>query len=298
MKSLLPALALGSAVLISTTVEAQAVRRAGPPPPDRVALTEATDVEMTKLGGRPVVLGTINGSHEHPILIDTGAGATVIDFDLVERFGLPVSGLVRVGSPTGGEPQEGQLTRFDSMTFGGVIVEGLTVIAMDLQTVFDDETPPIVMSPAMLAGMTLAFDYPAGRVRVAEGSLPAEGSFGYGDMPPFPVVPVALGEREFEAVVDTGAGNGLGLPLAWRDELALAGEPVLSDTPGRTVSGSFDVFEATLAAPARIGVEEYDGLEIRLVDGLSLPTLGAQILDDYVFTIDPANRRHTLERTR
>jgi hypothetical protein len=277
------------------------VRRAAPPPPKLTIAGDSVVVPMRIEGRAPLIEVTVGGRGPYTFVLDTGAGGSVFSKALAETLGLRVTGVSRVGSPVaGGTPREASLIEVDRLEVGGVTLEKMSAVAMDLSPVGLGAPggPQGVLSSAAFHGALVAFDFAGGRLVLRRGALPAPDGrnvFGWDSTARLPQVPVDLPGGQRQVVhVDTGSPAGLSLPASWAEKLPLAAKPE-STGVARTIDHTFVRRSARMKGTASIGHHRFENPEVTFAEEIVTGNVGMGWLRDFRLTLDPANRRIRLE---
>ncbi|KLI99268.1 aspartyl protease family protein [Luteimonas sp. FCS-9] len=214
-----------SACLLSLILGAPCAAAASPPTPDG----ETHRIDMRLVGKHPRVEVRIEGV-ERPLsfVVDTAAGASVVDVALAERFGLlEAASREMTIQGASGSAAATQVTALRALSAGDFAWQA-QLLAMDLSQIAEDDAPPIegILGNDLMARFDLRFDLPAGALVLAPaGSLP-RGACLDNALPQraaglqrFAFVPAQLRDGAHEvqatAVVDTGAAQTLlNLPAA------------------------------------------------------------------------------------
>ncbi|MEO5973136.1 MAG: aspartyl protease family protein [Sphingomicrobium sp.] len=289
----------GAVFLISAAVAAAAWAHAGhaPIPAAKAAYAptaaSAVPFELFR-GSRIIVDGSVNG-HATPMVLDSGAGMTVVDRAYAERIGLKASSSIDVRGVAGSVP--GQIAGGDTLTAGGLTLTDLSVLIIDLAPVargIGREMPVILGRDAFKAGL-VTIDFPKRTIAFAPRA---------GFTPPAGAAHVPLGNEEglrsvklaiaggppIDATLDLGNGGTLLLANSYwkgRPELARLRH---AETQSGGVGGIKVARRVTLPRVDFAGLELADVPAVLNEDPQSLPTrggnLGIEMLKSFVVTID------------
>jgi hypothetical protein len=145
----------------------------------------------------------------------------------------------------------------------------------------------------MFPGYLVTIDYPAKRVVISRGELPAadgQSVFEYGATRRIPGLPISVAGVPVEVDVDSGAPTGISLPAEYATKLPIFGK--LEDTkPDRRVDRVLTAKEGRLDGTAVIGRFLIERPMIRFVEGSSRGLVGAAVLSRFAVTLDSKNRR-------
>jgi hypothetical protein len=273
------------------------------PPPARLILPETgVTVRMGDFGGRPVIDLMINGRGPYPAILDTGASLTVIDTELSAQLKLPKAAGVEV-APEGNS--EVPLVTIRELGIGSAKCRNFTAAAMPMFFKKAD-APKIVLSAEAFHGYLMTLDFPARRVSLRKGSLPAadeRGVFAFAAVDAIPTIPVKVGSVERRVHLDTGSPQGLTLPTEYMTKVALTSEAREAGM-ARTHGGDFKIYKAGLSEAVYVGALKLVLPEIIFSDvrpgggppGPPPGNLGSKALQDLVLTIDAAHGRLRLAR--
>jgi clan AA aspartic protease (TIGR02281 family) len=115
-----------------------------------------------------IVDSTINGAGAKMIL-DTGAGATIVSKKAAERFGLEIAGTSCPGMGAGGDVQM-DTVEIDSLVVGSVSHRNVKSMTMDLSSIcgkLEEEVDGII-GYDILSSTRLTIDYPARQLVLQE----------------------------------------------------------------------------------------------------------------------------------
>lgn len=271
----------------------------GPPPlPEAVEVPPSgATLPLLDFGGRPVVDILINGKGPYRFIVDTGARLSVIDATLNDELELPAAEGVRAAS-VGGRPGP-VIVSVRELRAGAVALRGLIAAVMPLQPLLGTNGPRGVLSASNFPGYLLTLDYPSKRISIRKGALDkadSENIFDYPAGDALPTVPIRVAGQQTRVHLDTGSPAGLTLPTKFQKELPLASE--LRDTGKvRTPSGEYPVARAKVDGAIELGRHTLALAEIEFCDvrpGSSVPStgqIGAQVLRNFIVTLDTRNRR-------
>jgi hypothetical protein len=270
------------------------------PVPEKTSLAGTIAFPMDTGHGQPIVDVMLDGKGPFKFYLDTGAGATVLNDDLAKELGLAILDSTRLGDPANPRAIRADVVRLASIELGGARFEGVRAVSWDRSTLRPGpDSPRGVLGVGVFAEVLLALDYPKGEVRLTRGALPAADGdrvLDYAAPMGIPVVPVRLGGRTFQAHLDSGSPASFMIPLAWKDSVRLAGEPVEMGR-GRSANSTMVIFGAQLADTMHLGGHRFPRPMIQFNDALPDPNLGGRILREFVVTLDQANRRVRFDRT-
>jgi len=255
------------------------------------------DLPMADAGGRPVLSVRVNGKGPFNFILDTGADTTVVDEDLVGRHTTP-------GEAPNPPMAEESAVKVESLEIGDALLRDVEVHPAPLSRTFGDVLSVRgVLSAASFPGYLLVLDYPAKRIRIHKGDLPAADlltRFQYTAEQILPNVPLKVCGTEVRMHVDAGSPGGVTLPTRYMKELPLASAPVQIGR-ARTAAGEFAVWSAEVKGTIMLGSYKLEGPTVEFSDVNPIPgpltgNLGYQTLRQFVITLDSKNRRIQFDR--
>ncbi len=280
---------LAASVLLASGCASAAITA----PPGRLLLDAPTvTIPLTEEGDNLYSVEVfLEGAGPYRFLLDSGAGVTVLDPVVAERFLAAGEGLpFRLRGALGGEPRavpRGALAEVSFRPAGGpgARVHDVPFVAHEVPHSFDG-----VAGMGLFRGCRVVLDFPRS---VIEAALPGP-SFDdvpIGDGSP-PVVTLRLGEASVVAVLDTGFTGVLYIP----PEIA-AGVPALGPPAGLVfladVHGSRAAVERRLQGELRLGSGGATDPWVFVGEGGAI--LGAGFLRAWRVTLDGRGRFVDLE---
>lgn len=276
--------------------------------PDGCAVRQVDTVEANEpenaipienLAHLTMVKTLINGEGPYDFVLDTGAGVTVLNSELVHTLKIPVVGTMEVGSPMGAEPIQADSLRVRSIQVGDVVLEDMPAIALELNDLFLPlKAPDGILSAASFEGFLVTIDFPNQFVQIRKGALPPADGQRVLDYSPDSVVPnisVSIAGETVQVAIDTGAPSPLVLPRKYISTLPLESEPTVAGQ-GRTVDATFEILSSQLKGTLNIGDITIDNPTITFNDGGKHPHIGMSVLRNYSLTIDRTNHRLMFEQ--
>lgn len=240
----------------------------------------------------PVVTVRVNGKGPFRFAVDTGAqGHARVSPKLAEALGLVAVGQAMAGDPSGRNARRVPIFRLDSIELGGLTFAGASASESLLPGPLAELDG--VLGLHLFADLLLTFDYRAGRLIAERGALPAPDGrnvFGYPADPRGIMLPLKIGARSFDAVLDTGnSRQALFVPEALLAQLPTRGEKQARGI-ARTVSQEIAISAQRLAAPVTLGAVTLP-VEEAAFPALGVANLGSRGLQGLEVTIDQKNRR-------
>jgi len=288
-------------LLQASAANAQEVVRHAPPPPPQIELrVPKTVVPMELFAGRPVVSVRVNGKGPFQFALETGVTGTMVSTELAHELGLPDMGQAIAGRPGEAAPTRATVTRIDKLELGEAEISGLFVVSADVSTVWiGDHLPQGVLNAASFPGLLVTLDYPAKRIELRRGELPAVDGrtiFEWNAEGTLPSTPLALNNVKLVVALNLGLASGIDLPERYDDLLRLTSEPVaIPRNKTNTGDGDSNITVATLNGVAKLGQFTINHPQIRFIDEMAFGNIGCEILQRFVVTLDSKNRRIRLE---
>jgi hypothetical protein len=282
----------------------------------------AVELPMTFHGRVTAVEVSINGQGPFLFALDTGAqGAARIDVSLIRRLGLKPSGSRRESDPSGRNPQTFETFTLDSLSVGRLEFKKVEALARDFNAApraprmppaavppnavpemprERPETPKIdgILGFDLFADYLLTLDYPAKKVIVKKGALPAANNrdiLDFDDSRGVAVIEISVGGQKVRAHLDSGnMVGGFVLPTAVVERCVLASEPVVAGR-ARSASGEIEIKQVRLKDSIRFGSFEFVEPTVTY-PSLSDANIGSHILSQFAVTFDRKNRRVRFEK--
>jgi hypothetical protein len=243
----------------------------------------------------PVVEATINGKGPFRFFIDTGAGATVLNDDLVKELQLPVIGSTRIGDPSDPQGIAASNVSVDALEIGGASFRNFTAVSWDRSKPRPGDAPRGVLGIPLFVDLLLTLDYPAKKVVIGRGALSAANgrdivNFKHGEANLFSV-PITVSGVETQATLDSGGGgSGLGFPTDYMKKLPLISKPVEVGR-GRMAGGEVVIYAAKLKGSVKVGDHVFEEPTVHFNGRLRHINLGSELLSKFSVTIDQKNQR-------
>lgn len=216
------------------------------------------------------------GAETLRFLLDTGAWPTSVDPDSVARLtGRPVSGSTATLSDGRSGPL--RLTRLPAS------YHRMGDLSLALGRRIDG-----ILGHSAFTGVLLTLDYPRGEVRVEAGELPEPDGETvwptHGSDRPY--LPLDLGERTVQVLVDSGYSGGLTLraddPVDWAAPPRSTGAVVRYSSVALTRAGR-------TSESWRLGPASIEGPVVRVAEHSRL--IGSEVLRHFAWTFDQRHRR-------
>src|SRR5215470_1556159 len=212
---------------------------------------------MHMRGLMPVVDVKLNGQGPFAFMIDTGAGMQAdIDPTVAERLRLPLSGRAINGDPSGQNDREVATATIVSLAIGQTEFRNVTAVVRPQRITKDYPAVDGILGFALFTDYLLTLDYPAMRMRLERGGLPAANG---ADILNFeienriPIMDLTIGRIHVPAHVDSGNFvAGFILPEEIVEQLQLQSEAI---TVGgaRSVTNRIQLKQVQLRDTIRLG---------------------------------------------
>jgi predicted aspartyl protease len=235
----------------------------------------------------PIVDVRFDGKGPFRMMLDTGSRTTWIESALALQLSTEVLGTARITDGVDGAGMVGSAIRLGSLSIGNAVFRDVRAAT----------SPGAPGWPAHIRGLIgletfrdvlLTIDFPRREIRFARGSLdPYEpGVIGYASQPSAWIrVPISIGSRDFQAILDTGAPVEVTLPKSWAERVTLLG-PLRVQGRVQSVSAAFTMFAARPAGEVKVGPIVLPLSEIYFQDRMPVAILGTKALQRLVVTID------------
>lgn len=262
------------------------------------ALSVQAQVPIELVDGVPVI-NVQFGGEERVLILDTGAGVTVLDTKSAEGLDLEFVQDVKVSGGTEAR-SSGRLYRTRPVTIGDVTIERGLVLVLDLS----DRGGPFrsgidgVFSPRLGEPHLIEVDFPNLRLKLlSPANVPTGQAVPYteGTGGGLPRMKVTVDGVMHPAVIDSGAPSLLLLPSAFIRHLSFV-DSVSERGRARTVNDDNPVLEGMLDGAVTIAGKTYDSPTLEFVEGQEHIIVGMEALRELTLTLDPANRRAWVDR--
>jgi len=239
------------------------------------------------------------------LLIDTGAGQSFLDEELVNRLGLTRTGAITIERLYSVERAE--IVQLSNLAIGPLHLGPLDMMTSDLRPASSALGTHIdgILGTNLLCKFAIFLDYSSGTARLATGTeLPSAGTpVKLTRRNEYYFVPVLLQDKEMNLLLDTGSNSSslswsawLSLTPTWRPKSFIQGVASSGGSSGaaivclpRVAIGN----ERVRNLPIRLQPPTQTGLFAdRRFDGL----LGGDVLRQFIVTLDLANQRIYLKK--
>jgi predicted aspartyl protease len=268
--------------------------------PDDVRILDparAESIPLRRLGALVAVPVELPDGTEAPFLLDTGAGATVLDRAVAERLGLEVHGTLEARGAGGSEA--GGYVRLASLGLPGVAIRDQMVATLGLDALGEVLGVRIdgILGYDFLSRFTIRIDYPRARLGLfPPGTAPPPGA----RRAPLRVeanVPrldgVLDGEHHGSFVLDLGNASALVLHPGFARRAGYLGRATGTRTPITGIGGARDVRSVRIESLVLGGIEFRDiSAVVPMDDGgalaldESIGNAGAGLFTDAVVWLD------------
>ncbi len=258
---------------------------------------QTADVPMLFSGPEPAVEVMVNGKGPFLFVIDTGSsGRARVDVSLAQKLSLTKVGEAAAsnGSDVGRRTMD--IYSISELRLGGLVFKDIAAPTRDYNR---EGAPHIdgILTYELFHDYLLTLDYPAKRVRVSQGALPAVDGQRILELvggPRSPVVQLHAGKEEFDARLDSGNLAEITLPAAVASKLKFSDAPA----PGgkiRTVTGDIAIMKGRMDGTLTLGRYEFRNPVVLYTDAFKLGNIGAKAQSNFAITFDPAHDRVRFE---
>lgn len=265
-----------------------------------LAAGDTANVPLDLSMGQPVIDVFLNGHGPYRMFLDTGAGTTVLDQSLARELGLAKRGETRLGDPADPRAIAADVVTIDTLRIGTAVFTGVPAASWDRSALRPGvDRPRGVVGLPVFRALLETIDFPAATLRLARGHLgdPGGAILRYRSMGGVPLIPIDVAGTAMEAHLDTGSPGFLSIPEKDSSLVHFTG-PLREVGRGRTVNSVVTFRGAPLDGAVRVGGASFDHPLVVLNDKLPQANLGSRALRDCVVTLDAANQRVRIERTR
>ena len=244
-----------------------------------------------------VVEVMLNGEGPFRMIVDTGAGTTVLNADLVAELGLESRGTRRIGDPSRPRAHEVDELTLDMIQVGDATFRGVEAIGW--------RGPPLVgiggirgvLGFPTFKNCLVTFDYPAQLLEISAGALPPADGRRVLDMGTagMPTITIDVAGIPIVAHLDTGNSGSLSIPQSYESELPLVAGSKSRGTGAR--GGSPIAFTiAQLDGNVSLGEAVFERPRVHLSDTLNSANVGFELLRHLRITLDQRNGRVRFEQ--
>lgn len=269
---------------------------AAQPPSGPSGTSQQVTLDMTRGGGRPLVVVRA-GATEGTVILDTGAGSAVFLDSFAEAVGARILGPTTLASPLGDTPLEGNT----------VAIEDLRVGSWELGavrgTAIADDAFPLPGDALGVLPVNLLYRDHGVEIDLAAGTLSLT------DAPTLPVAEwtsrrpeddvlvakVEIGSLRVEAHIDTGNAGGLLLPSRYAKSLGLEDQLVAAGA-FRTIDAERQLSRAAYHGTLRVAGVELPVDEVHFAD-VPVANLGGGPLSGYVLVWERGGARFALRES-
>lgn len=228
-------------------------------------------------------------------MLDTGLlGAGAISRAAAAAAGLAASGTTVMGDPSGHGAGEAPLFSVRTLGVGALTYSDLQFFELPPMGAISEQVDGI-LGLDLFRELTFTLDFVRPALVVRPEPLPAAGAMVF-TRDPFIRVEARIGEKTIPAHLDSGNMAGAFVaPESFARSLPIKGEP-RSVGRARTVSNTFDIMAAELAAPVSMGPFELAAREVRWPGVFpDIANIGAASFEGRRLTIDLRNSRLIVE---
>ncbi|MCP3917679.1 MAG: DUF1579 domain-containing protein [bacterium] len=265
--------------------------RGRPRAPEGTEVSGVTRLPMIEGFNWVVIDVELNGKGPYRMILDTGAGVTVLNEDLVEELGLTATGTRRIGDPSNPRAEEVDELTVDTVRIGGASFTGVEAVGWRGGLVSMDGIRGVLGFPTF-ADCLVTLDYPGAQVEIRPGHLPEPDgaevlALKVGGTPS---IPIEVGGFPMQAHLDAGNSGSLILPATWLERLPIV-EGTRSKGAGRRASGPFEFTSARIDAALMLGDQVIASPMVNFDETLPVVNVGHEILSQFAVTFDQSGGR-------
>ncbi len=267
--------------------------------PARTLLTAPVSVPFELGRGKAVIQAKINGKGPFRFFLDTGAGGTVLNSDLVTELNLKRIGTTQLGDPNDPTAITADRVHVDKIEIGRAVFEDLEASSFDRSRLYSGEDVPRgVIGFPLFANCLLTLEYPQKRVELSTGSLPEHGKDGiieFRTPHDIPEIDIQLSGRKLAAHIDSGSMGGIGVNPKVAEGLKFSETPRVIGRV-RTVNSQAEIEGARLDGEIQIAGHVTKNPMVAISPIARLVNSGSRTLADYVITFDQRQHRAQFKR--
>jgi hypothetical protein len=154
-----------------------------------------------------------------------------------------------------------------------------------------------VISAQIFDGLLVSYDFPAGEMRFWRGALrAADGQtvFAWSRGARLPSVEMDIAGEPVQLDLDSGSQGTFTIAQKYAVNLTWA-EPPVAVSPIKLLDTEYKAYRGRLKGTIHFGKFSFENPLLNYHEG-PFNNVGYQILKDFVFTLDPANRRFELSK--
>lgn len=267
--------------------------------PKRVTLaSESVRVPLDLDHGQPIVAVKINGKGPFNFFLDSGAGGTVFNHDLMTELGLDSIGTIQFGDPNNPQGARGTLVQVEKLEIGGATFEDFQAVAWDLQFLRGPASPRGVLGFPLYRELLATYDFPNKQLVFTKGELPkanGETVIAYEASHNIPEIEVEVTGQKVKGHLDSGSAGFLMVPAALEGKVKIKGE-VREVGSARLAASTMKLRGGTLDGAFRFGGESFENPDIMFSE-MPSANVGSMVLRAFAVTFDQKNKRIGLVAT-
>ena len=256
--------------------------------------TPLTSVALQPYGPFYLVDVKINDQGPFKFVIDSGTKSTILGTEVVRELGLS-------------EEASGSRVGLDSLTLGSTRFAGVEAEVRDLHEIWGDGSPSGVFGFDLFGDRLVTLDLPLQKLLVFDGELPAPDGreiLSYSlrsrvddlGRRQVPTIEIEVADRTLRVELSPLGFGTLALPKNQMEQFPLASE---AGVIGRTENQDgevFPIFGASLEGSMTVGSHRFDNPSVFFSESFDYPSLGSQMLEPFVLTLDLGHQRIRIER--
>lgn len=254
----------------------------------RVPDSHAVVIPFSVVDGRIYVQANVNGKGPFRFAVDTGAsGVGRLDSSLLSSLGLQSSG--RAATSDGVATAEVDTTPVESLSVGPIERKGLNLITRDYRKHVSGEAAfDGILGREFFADGLLVIDYGTRRISFSKskglsrsdmGVLPYERAFR---------VPITIGDKSFEANLDSGANVAMVVPARFWPEVS--GSSLAAAASAQLTNGKIETSKGVVPGPVKAGEARWSNVTAKVSERFPEILIGAHALSSVILAIDQRSR--------
>jgi hypothetical protein len=249
-------------------------------------------------GANPIIEVMVNGKGPYRFMFDTGgAGMARLDIRLFNEWGLKATDSIRAGDGSGQNDRWLPVVNLESIALQDYLITTPAALVRNYNTRAGSDLIDGVIGLGFFEQSLVEFDFEQSQLIIRKGKLTA----GDKNIVPIqvndgvPLIPVLLGGKTIEANFDTGNTGGLTFHSSDIPNTLIEGEARVVGR-AKTLSNTFEIKEAQLNVPVRIGDLVFDKPVIQINDLLPTANIGIRFAKQMKITVDITNKLMRIEK--
>ena len=253
----------------------------------------STDLSMDITKHIPIIEAKINGKGPFRFAFDTGfSGKVEITTTLAKQLEMPVNGEIKVGDPSGRNPQTVRTYTANSFDIGSEHFKDVSISESNRSNPGNTDG---VIGLSLFQGMLVKLDYVNSKFTVTNGSLSQKKSLAYSNEHGVPCITIDVNGINMQVDIDSGGPAEVQLPLSTSDSLPLTSK-IQKTGKGMTADGEFDIYSSVLNGKVYVGNILLTNPKIDFNSVFPNGSLGYEFLKNLIITFDTGNKRVQFEK--